>query len=172
MHDFDDLWQDLMESETPLPGSLAPGLMNEYLDLKNNNDAIRNKESARFVSLFTKVVSEANRRGLKIITEKVEPHRFPMLDAIMAGFLLRFRHGLRCLEIETGWTKTPGDGFMRGNALVCAKISHFGRARENQELALIREEGAPRWFSVDGERRLSPFGVEGLRRHFEVFMGD
>jgi hypothetical protein len=89
----------------------------------------------------------------------------------MVGALLRFRQGVRCLTIETGWTRTPADGFMRRGALAHARISHFGMSKANAELLLLRDqENKPEWFAVDQDGRKSHFTTEKLGEHFRVFL--
>jgi hypothetical protein len=60
---------------------------------------------------------------------------------------------------------------MRGGALVCANIIHFGVPKKNQELLLLKVDDVPQWFSLKGERELSSFNVGCFKPHFEVFLG-
>ncbi|MGI8493966.1 MAG: hypothetical protein ACR2L1_01470, partial [Pyrinomonadaceae bacterium] len=85
-----------------------------------------------------------------------------------------FRSGVRSLTVETGWTRTPSDGFMRGGSLAHARISHFGMSKANAELLLIRQNGdLPYWFlpgATGGDRK--PVSSEHLREHFKILTGD
>jgi hypothetical protein len=60
---------------------------------------------------------------------------------------------------------------MRGGALAFAKITHFGFAKENAELALLSFEDSPQWFVIADERNRISFNIQSLRKHFEVFLG-
>jgi hypothetical protein len=75
------------------------------------------------------------------------------------------------LSVEAGWTRTPADGFMRGGALACALITHFGISKANDELILVRNENVPSWFSVAQDGKRSLFDSKNLQHHFRVFLG-
>jgi hypothetical protein len=86
----------------------------------------------------------------------------------MVGPQLILRRGVRTLTIESGWPRTPRDGVVRGNALACANIKHFGKPRFNDELVLVTStKGSPQWFVLKDEQR-SPFTESDLRRHFSI----
>ncbi|HEX8423078.1 MAG TPA: hypothetical protein VF634_06690, partial [Pyrinomonadaceae bacterium] len=64
--------------------------------------------------------------------------------------------GVRVLTIEAGWPRTPRDGIVRGGGLASARISHFGKRRDDDELLLVQNAGAdatapPRWFILDAD---------------------
>ena len=78
------------------------------------------------------------------------------------GRSLTLTAGVRVLTVEAGWPRTPRDGIVRGGGLATARISHFGRRRDDDELILIQNAGSdattlapPRWFVLDtsGARR-------------------
>jgi hypothetical protein len=95
-----------------------------------------------------------------------------MNKATMVGSLLEFKFGIRRLSAEAGWTRTPQDGFMRGGALAFARLLHFGQAKYNAELILIRSaDSAPQWFAVDLAGKRTPFDSNDLREHFRIFLG-
>jgi hypothetical protein len=75
------------------------------------------------------------------------------------------------LTVEAGWTRAPGDGFMRGGALAAARISHFGMAKQNSELILLRQDNAPHWFAVERDGKRSLFDSRNLQKHFQIFLG-
>jgi hypothetical protein len=90
----------------------------------------------------------------------------------MVGSLIRFRFGVRSLTIEAGWTRTPADGFMRGGALAAARLTHFGQAKHNAELVLLRPgDNAPQWFAVTRNNTLAVFDMRSILEHFAVFIG-
>ncbi len=144
----------------------------EYLRLKASNDAIRSTGCKWLFDSFLELSEEVNHRGLKLEIESENPYRFPLGNATMVGSLLKFRHGVRCLTIEAGWTRTPNDGFMRGNALAAARISHFGLPKSNAELALLLQKDLPEWFTLEAEGKRTDLDSNDLRTHFQLFLGD
>ena len=143
----------------------------DYLDLRSRNDALR---TAGVRWLFEAVVAIAGGAGREfpgIRIEREEPHNFPYAGANMAGSLLRLRHGVRCLTVEAGWTRTPADGFMRGGSLAVAKLTHFGMAKMNMDLQLRPSGSEPGWVAVAPDGRQTPVDEMLLRRHFNVFLG-
>jgi hypothetical protein len=110
--------------------------------------------------------------GLNLQIENENPYRFEMNRATMVGSLLEFKFGVRRLSAEAGWTRTPQDGFMRHNALACARLRHFGQAKHDAELILVRAKDAPpQWFSVDRLSNRTSFDSNNLREHFRIFLG-
>jgi hypothetical protein len=62
----------------------------------------------------------------------------------------------------------PRDGVVRGNALACANIKHFGKSRLNDELVLVSSaKGSPQWFVLKDDERL-PLTESDLRRHLSI----
>lgn len=144
----------------------------DYLALKANNDSLRSTSCQWLFDSFLELSEEANRQGIRLEIESENPHRFAVGLSTMVGSLLRFRYGIRCLTIETGWTRTPADGFMRGGSLAYAKISHFGISKANAELLLLRnKEDAPYWAAIDKDGGKRVFAFNNLREHFRVFLG-
>ncbi len=143
----------------------------EYLALKASNDSIRAASVKWLFDSMLEIAAEANRKNAAVTIENENPHRFPLGNAQLVGSLLSFRQGVRCLTLEAGWTRMPNDGFMRGGALALARITHFGISKANDELALIRENDLPNWFSVEKDGRRSLFDSKNLQNHFRVFLG-
>ena len=143
----------------------------DYLDLRSRNDALRTAGVRWLFEAVVRIAGDANRQSPGIQIEREEPHNFPHAGANMAGSLLRVRHGVRCLTIEAGWTRTPADGFMRGGALAVAKISHFGITKMNMDLLLRPSDAEPGWIAVSSDGREAPVDEVLLRRHFSVFLG-
>jgi hypothetical protein len=117
------------------------------------------------------IAEHANRKNAGIAVETADPHRFSLGHATLSGSLLKFRQGVRSLTVEAGWTRAPGDGFMRGNALAAARITHFGISKANVELHLLKFEDRPQWFVVADERRRVSFELAVLIKHFRIFLG-
>ncbi len=143
----------------------------EYISLKSSNDAIRAESIKWLFGTVLEIVSAFNNHGARIKLEQNDNHRFSHQKADLTGSRLKLQQGVRCLTIEAGWTRNPGDGFMRGGALVLARITHFGFPKEAEELVVLRFEDKPQWFSVDGEFHRISFNVKSLKPHFEVFLG-
>ena len=140
-----------------------------YLDLRAQNDLLRRAAVDWLTSTLTSLAADANRKGSGIQIEKQDEHSFRVGAATMVGPQLTLRNGVRALTFESGWPRTPRDGFVRRGGLACANIKHFGRRRLNAELLLVRSSsGAPQWFVLEknGERSLLTEG--GVRAHLSV----
>lgn len=143
----------------------------EYLSLKASNDAIRTESTKWLFDTVLDIVFAFNRHGANIKIEQKEKHRFNFGKSSLSGQLLKIRKGVRCIDFEAGWTRTPSDGFMRGGAFACAKITHFGFSKMNEDLVLLKFDDKPQWFSIVDERNRATFNVKSLKKHFEVFLG-
>jgi len=142
----------------------------EYISLKSSNDAIRRNCIDWLFETVLDVTAAFNERGVRIDIEKKENYSFDHEKANLTGSFLKLQQGVRCLTFEAGWTRKPGDGFMRGGALAFARIRHFGFPNQSEDLALIRFEDVPQWFIVADERNRISFDIDKLRRHFKVFL--
>ncbi len=142
----------------------------EYLMLKATNDKIRQASVEWLFDSMLEIAAFANRNNAGVMIENENPHQFAFKNANLVGSLLRFRQGVRCLTVEAGWTRTPNDGFMRGGALACAKVSHFGISRHNVELLLVQSNNLPNWFSVDTDGKRTLFDSNNLQQHFRIFL--
>ncbi len=143
----------------------------DYLTLRAANDTIR---LAGIQWLFDNLIgfaAEANRVNAAVEIERFDPHSFDLRGARLTGSKIQIRLGVRCLSVEAGWTRSPGDGFMRGGALAAAKLTHFGISRSNVELLLIKGEAAPHWRQVADGKATLDFELDGLARHFKIFVG-
>ena len=144
----------------------------EYISLKSSNDAIRADSIKWLFEIVLEIVAAFNNHGARIKFEQKDEHTFSNEKANLTGSRLKLQQGVRCLTLEAGWTRNPGDGFMRGGALAFARITHFGFPKEREDLVLLRFENQPQWFSVDGEFHRISFDIRRLKRHFEVFLGN
>ena len=142
----------------------------EYLLLKTANDAIRSACVDWLLDSALAIARQANQNNARIAIENENPHRFAVGNSHPVGALVRFSQGVRCLTIEAGWTRQPADGFMRGGALALARLTHFGMARENEDLALIKNGTAPDWFAVRAGGSRKEFDARDLQRHFQIFL--
>jgi hypothetical protein len=171
MEILDDVWEELIAEAARNPQVIVREGLADFLAVKTANDAIRAAAVGQLLKTMTGAVEHANRKGLAIAVETAENHRFKIEKMTLAGSLVRFRLGVRCLTVEAGWTRTPADGFMRGNALAVARLTHFGIAKANAELHLLKFDEEPQWYLVGNERVRTPFGVEELIGHLQIFLG-
>ena len=165
------MWSQMLNEAISAARSSGRGDVAAYLDLKSRNDALRTAGVRWLFEAIVGLAGEANRELPGLHIEREDPHNFPHAGANMAGALLRVRHGVRCLTVEAGWTRTPADGFMRGGALAVAKITHFGMSKMNMDFHLRHSESVPGWVAVAPDGREAPVDEVLLRRHFSVFLG-
>lgn len=172
MNELNEFWANSINEAIDRARAEGSHDIADYLSLKASNDEIRAASSRWLFASLLEIAHEAIRRGLNIKIENENPYRFEMNKATMVGSLLEFSFGIRRLSAEAGWTRTPQDGFMRGGALACARLAHFGQAKHNAELVLARNnDSAPQWFAVDRAGRREPFDSNNLREHFRIFLG-
>lgn len=167
MNELDEVWAGMLESAIAKAEAENRLDVADYLKLKAANDAVR-QTSVQW--LFGSLL-EIAQNNLQITIENETPHHFAFQNANLVGSLLRLRYGLRCLTVEAGWTRTPADGFMRGGSLAAARLTHFGMAKQNAELLLIRADGLPNWYMTERNGSRSFFDTNQLKRHFQIFLG-
>ena len=169
MNELEQIWeQKLNEARFKAQASGREDVA-EYLALRATNDMIRQTSVKWLFDSLLEIAAEANRNGANVQIETQNQHRFQFGNANLGGSLLQVRQGVRCLSIEAGWTRAPGDGFMRGGALAVARIAHFGLSKHNADLFLLQSDDLPNWFAVakNGKREL--FDARNLQRHFQIF---
>ena len=171
MTDIDDVWTSILASAADNAGSVHRDVA-DFLSLKASNDQIRQAAMTWLFEGLTQIAAEANRRNIPVTIERVDSHRFGYRGANIVGSLLRVRQGVRSLSVEAGWTRSPGDGFMRGGAMAVARIAHFGMREAGADLILIRHEGTPIWCSIDRDETRVEFRLQDLMRHFAIFIGE
>jgi hypothetical protein len=143
----------------------------DYLDLRRQNDLLRRTATDWLIEAAIVLAGKANRTGAGIQIEQDETHRFSRGPATMVGKRITLRRGVRALIIESGWPRTPRDGFVRGGGLACANIKHFGRPRSNVEILLMRSSsGAPQWFVEDKHGKKSLLTEEAIDAHISVLI--
>lgn len=138
----------------------------DYLRLKATNDAMRERGVGWLFDTFIEIAAGASRTYSAVTIERESPHNFARGSSNMVGSRLSIRQGVRCLDIEAGWARSPADGIMRGHALAFARITHFGMPRETADLRLVHAETLPHWLSETGVVESTE-----LLRHFEIFLG-
>jgi len=145
----------------------------DYVALRKQNDLLRRAAVDWLVTTLTTLAAKANRAGAGIQIEQKDGHRFRVGNATMVGNRVMFRRGVRALTFETGWPRTPRDGFVRGGGLACANLKHLGRPRANAELLLVRSPSdAPQWFLLEKAGPKSLLTEARIREHFSVLIAD
>lgn len=168
----DQDWQKNLNDAIDNARQNGLGDIADYISLKSSNDAIRTKSVKWLFETVLEIVFAFNNHGANIKLEQKENHQFQNERAVLTGSRLKLQRGVRSLTVEAGWTRDPGDGFMRGGALVYARLSHFGYPKSLEELLLLKYEDQPQWFSVDGESHRISFDIRSLRKHFELFLSN
>lgn len=171
MDDLDEFWSQMLAAASTRARVEGRHDVADYLELKASNDQIREQGVGWLFDSVISLAADANRRMPAIVIEREEPHQFSFLGANMVGRLLRVRHGIRCLTLEAGWTRTPSDGFMRGGALAFARIIHFGVKNKNADLCLVRLDESIQWMAINDRTLIETVDEAALDRHFKVFLG-
>jgi hypothetical protein len=166
MNELDEAWPELIDDAIARARATGRHDVADFLALKNSNDMIRAAAIKWLFDSMIEIASKAQADLPMLKIEREEPYTFSKREASLTGSKLELRLGVRCLTIEAGWTRKPGDGFMREGALAVAKISHFGMQRENVELKLLKGDAAPEWFIAD-----QVFRAAALEQHFAIFLG-
>lgn len=145
MTELDHVWSNMLAEAGQKASDTGRHDIAEYLRLKATNDAIRNVGVAWLFDTIIEIAGRAmsERPGLTI--EREEPYTFTNGNSTMVGSLIQIRHGVRCMSVEAGWARMPGDGIMRSGALAFARISHFGLPKFTVEMSLVHTENTPVW---------------------------
>ncbi len=142
----------------------------DYLELKARNDAVREIGVRWLLESFIAISGQTDRGTGMVKIVREDPHRFDMFKATMAGTSVKFQHGVRCLTVEAGWTRTPGDGFMRGGALAAARIKHLGMPKSGVEMVLLLRDDEPVWHQFVEEKVAEMISLKHLNLHFNTFL--
>ena len=142
----------------------------DYLALKAANDTIRAAGVKWLFDSILEIAASTNRTSPVVSIERIDPFNFEYRGANLVGSQMRLVHGVRCLTVEAGWTRTPADGFMRGGALAVARLRHFGMSKANAEFALLRTEKAPIWSDLAEGNKAAGISTGHLERHFLTFL--
>jgi hypothetical protein len=142
----------------------------DYLALRALNDMARNVGIEWLLSVFTAHAGEINREtNAGVLIAHADAHSFRVGNSTMVGRRLTLTAGVRVLTVEAGWPRTPRDGIVRGGGLATARISHFGKRRDDDELLLVQNAGdaaAPRWLILDTNgARASSLEEARVRQH-------
>lgn len=144
--------------------------LSDYLELKANNDRIREEARKWIFETIEEIVFEFNKHGAKIKIETLYKKSIKYGYSSLTGNRMELKQGLRCFSIEVGWTQSIEDGVMKSSSLAFGRLSHFGFRKETEEIELHKFEGKPRWFSIGEDMTRHSFTVSSLKRHFEVLL--
>ena len=172
MNDLDDIWSEKLSTAIEQVRGSGRGDLADYLELKVANDAVRQTEIENLFKLLIDRALSSENIDKNIQVERESPHSFVHRNATMSGFLLRLSRGVRCLTVEAGWTRRPGDGFMRFGALVFARITHFGLPEKNMELILKPSDGNILWHIVRFGSPAESIERDAVERHVNILIDD
>lgn len=174
MSELDEAWALALAEAEARARAAGRKDISKYLALRSANDLTRKIGSDWLLTTFEKVAGEANRAGAGIHIAREDEHRFKVGTAGMAGRRLSLGKGVRGLLVETGWPRTPRDGFIRGGGLACANIRHLGIKSENEDLRLVlSSSGTPSWISRGDKRGTgSEIHEADIRYHFAILLDD
>lgn len=167
MNELDHVWSQMLVDAETRAGDMGRKHVADYLRLRATNDAIRFRGVGWLFDTMIEIAGPAMIGHNPVNIEREEPHSFARGSSTMVGSLLRIRQGVRCLMIEAGWARTPADGIMQKGALVYARISHFGMPKAGVEIRLVHAASLPQWL----DEANAVVDSNGLRRHFDVFLG-
>lgn len=171
MSELDEAWAFALAEAEKRARELGRGDIAEYIALRASNDLLRSTGIEWLMSTLTLLAGEANRAGASVRIEKDDAHRFRVGSATMVGPRVTFRSGVRTLTIEAGWPRMPRDGIVIGQGLACARIGHFGKRAENQDLLLVRSSnGVPEWLILEDAGTRNPLVEARLRQHLVSFL--
>lgn len=173
MSELEDAWDLALAEATQRARSAGRADIARYLDLRRQNDLLRRTATEWLIDAAVSLAAKANRAGAGIQIDQDPSHRFQRGAATMVGLRITLRRGVRALTIESGWPRTPRDGFVRGGGLACANIRHFGRRRDNVEMLLVHPtKGNPHWLVLEKTGDQTPLTEARLQDHFARLLSD
>lgn len=173
MSDFEDLVASKIVDAIENARASGRDDIADYLALKAANDSVRQREMDELFRAFIGIALSAENVARNVQVERESPHSFLYRDANMKGSLLRITRGLRSLTVEAGWTRAPGDGFMRLGAMAVARLMHYGMPDKNAVLVLKRNGNEHSWFELINDKVATvAFRPQDIQRHFEIFLND
>ena len=165
MTELDEIWSQMLGDAASKAADTGRNDVADFLRLKASNDAIRAAGVRWLFDTVIAIAATANRSHVSLTIERDDPHNFAHGNSNLVGTRVMVRHGVRCLTVEAGWTRTPGDGIMRGGALAFARVSHFGMPKMTAELKLVAEEPMPKWRNAETSE---PVESLELMRHLDI----
>lgn len=173
MSELDEAWaQALLEAEDRARAAGRADLT-EYLSLRNANDLIRKIGKTWLLNTFASLAAQANATGAAIQITQEDAHHFKEGNASMVGSSMSLAKGVRRLQVEVGWPRTPRDGFIRGGGLALANIKHLGIKAANQELRLVVDpDRSPHWVIENKVEGHSEIHEADLQNHITILLDD
>lgn len=165
MTELDEVWSKMLDTAATRADDEGRHGVADFLRLKASNDAIRVAGVHWLFDTVVKIASSANRGNVVLSIERDDPHNFTHGTSNIVGSRVMVRHGVRCLTVEAGWTRTPTDGIMLGGALAFAQLSHFGIPRMTTELKLVADDPFPKWLDAE---TFDHVGSKELKRHIDI----
>ncbi len=165
MTELDEIWSEMLASAAVNATGAGRHDVADFLRLKASNDAIRAAGVRWLFDTVIEIAATANRHHVSLTIERDDPHNFAHGNSNLVGTRVLVRHGVRCLSVEAGWTRTPSDGIMSGGALAFARVSHFGMPKMTAELKLVAEEPSPKWRNAETSGEIDS---AELMRHLDI----
>ncbi len=166
MSELEEAWELTLAEAQRRAQSAGRADVAAYLRLRSSNDLLRKTGIDWLLSTFSILAGQANRLGASLQISQQDGLRFQVGNATMVGPCLSLSFGVRCLSIEAGWPRVPGDSFIRGGGLARGRIRHLGKQSLTQELQLVQAaKGAPLWLVIDKEGQSAPLLEAGIQRH-------
>ncbi|MBX3295970.1 MAG: hypothetical protein KF762_09685 [Acidobacteria bacterium] len=171
MNDLDIEWENRIAAALAAARNAGREEIADYLRLRRANDMIRREGIDWLTGSFIRLATSRDAEAIGIGVERLDGHTFSLGRTNLTGVLVEIKHGVRCIKVEAGWTRAPGDGIMRGGALAMGRITHFGFPKSNAELALIRGEDSIFWTMAEEGTGTSKLDADAINRHFGLLRG-
>lgn len=174
MSELEDAWAGALAEAEARARAAGRNDISEYLALRSSNDLMRTTAVNWLLGLFAAAAGAVNRAGAALQIVTGETHQFKVGNATMVGPRLVLGSGERSLTVETGWPRTPRDGFISGGGLACGNIKHRGLNSANDALRLVLSPaGVPSWIVArPGSEDAREFHEADVTRHFRLFFGE
>lgn len=166
MTELDQIWSQMLSEAAAIATSSGRRDVADYLRLKAANDAVRTAGVGWLIDSIIEIAGHAAAKHKTVVIEREDPHNFSHGHSNMVGTLVAVRYGVRCLNIETGWTRSPRDGIMRNGALAIAKITHFGLSKHRVDLRLVHGETLPNWI----DKNDAVIDTGSLQNHIDILL--
>jgi hypothetical protein len=170
--ELDQFWAAELAAALEKAKSAGRGDIADYLTLRASNDFLRSVSVKWLMSAFIDTADEFRVKGRPITLETNTKHEFKAGVNTMVGSKLKFSLGLRALSVEAGWTRLPEHGFIRGNGLAQARVSHFGLHKANKDLLLVKIGERPVWVVQEEEFVRTPLFEDFFHQHFSLLLDE
>lgn len=167
MTELDHVWSQMLENARRDAETSGRADVVDYLRLRASNDAVRTTAVNWLIDSATDIASGFQSSYPLLKIEREQPYRFESGRMKLVGIAVHIEHGVRCLTVAAGWTRTPADGFMSGGALAIARLRHRGMPRSDSTLSLVALDAVPEWKI---ESNSTGFESSHLRSHIEVLL--